>query len=156
MFGALKGLSDGGVYIKHNAKRFPGYKVILPEEKGEKRSETFDPEVHCKKIFGNYIDEHIKADAEDVKSRDFNKQQFSKWRECLKKTGAKSIEDLYEKVHEEIRKNPDRVKTERKHKPVLKFNKDKTEMTNHAGTKWTRNIKLTNEQRKTRAKARLA
>ncbi len=156
MFGALKGLSDGGVYIKHNARRFPGFKVILPEEKGEKISETFDPEVHRKKIFGVFIDEHMKNDQDAAKERENNKQQFSKWRDCLKKSGHKTLEDLYESVHEEIRKNPDKVKADRKHAPVLKFNKDKTEMTNSKGTKWSRNIKLTNEQRKARAKARLA
>jgi len=59
VFGAMKGLSDGGVFIPHSNKRFPGFKVILPEEKGDKKKETYDPEVHKAKIFGQDIEEYM-------------------------------------------------------------------------------------------------
>jgi len=39
----------------------------------------------------------------------FNKQ-FSKWDVTLKEAKVESVEKLYQKLHAEIRKNPDRVK----------------------------------------------
>jgi len=32
VFGAMKGACDGGLYIPHNEKRFPGYRVEKVEE----------------------------------------------------------------------------------------------------------------------------
>jgi large subunit ribosomal protein L5e len=108
VFGALKGFTDGGIFVKHNNKRFPGFKVIPPQEKGEKAKETFDPEVHKNKIFGHYIDEHIKLHEERVKKGEIktNKQQFSVWKKTLDANKVKSLKDLYTKLHEAIRKDP--------------------------------------------------
>jgi len=97
VFGALKGLSDGGVYIKHNNKRFPGFKVILPEEKGDKKQETYDPEVHKNKIFGVYIDEHMEEHEKNPPTT--NKHQFSVWEKCLKANKTDSLTEIYKKVH---------------------------------------------------------
>lgn len=46
VFGALKGASDGGLYIPHSAKRFPGYD---PEAK------ELDAEVLNKYIYGGHV-----------------------------------------------------------------------------------------------------
>jgi hypothetical protein len=43
--------------------------------------------------------------------------QFKRWLECLKTSGAKSVEDLYKKIHAEIRKNPDHQKRAAKASP---------------------------------------
>lgn len=152
IFGALKGLSDGGVYIKHNHKRFPGYTVVMPEEKGEKKQENFEPEVHRNKIFGTHIQEYL--DDFTSKSHDYNDWQFKAWKECLKTSKAKTIPDLYEKIHAEIRKNPDRAANKSKsQKP--KTNADKTVMTDTKGKSWFRARKITNEQRKERVQEKL-
>lgn len=104
VFGALKGFTDGGVYVKHNNKRFPGFKVILPQEKGDKKKETYDPEVHRNKIFGHYIDEHM-HDFLDKKGKNqitTNKQQFNDWTKCLAANKVKTLKELYTKVHAAI------------------------------------------------------
>src|SRR5690606_19128700 len=44
IFGVLKGALDGGLYIPHSEKRFPGY-----------RDGEYDPEVHKKRIFGEHV-----------------------------------------------------------------------------------------------------
>lgn len=36
IFGCLKGAADGGLYIPHNEKRFPGYKHDNKDEKDKK------------------------------------------------------------------------------------------------------------------------
>jgi len=50
VFGALKGASDGGIFIPHNDKRFPGYN---PETK------QLDAEVLRKYIFGGHVAEYM-------------------------------------------------------------------------------------------------
>jgi len=37
VFGAMKGACDGGLFIPHNEKRFPGYRIIKAEEETDKR-----------------------------------------------------------------------------------------------------------------------
>jgi large subunit ribosomal protein L5e len=49
--------------------------------------------------------------------------QFRRWLETLQKSGAKSVEELYKKVHEEIRKNPDHVRREAKKDPKREHKK---------------------------------
>lgn len=46
VFGALKGASDGGLYIPHNEKRFPGY---------DPESKELDAETLKKYIFGGHV-----------------------------------------------------------------------------------------------------
>ncbi len=105
-YGALKGFTDGGVFVKHNNKRFPGFKIIPPAEKGDKAKVTYDPEVHKNKIFGQFIDDHIRSHAVKRNELEFNKQQFSQWEKCLAASKTSSLPELYKKVHEAIRKEP--------------------------------------------------
>jgi hypothetical protein len=68
--------------------------------------------------------------------------QFRLWNECLKKSGAKSVEALYTKVHAEIRKSPLFTKKAAKASPKrehIKFHKKA----------------LTNAQRKANIKAKI-
>jgi len=101
VFGALKGATDGGLYVPHNEKRFPGYSV-----EDEKRN--YDIKAHRERIFGVHIDKYIAVLKK--KGEDQYTKQFSQWDKTLKASGSKSVEDLFKKVHEEIKKNSDRVK----------------------------------------------
>lgn len=68
--------------------------------------------------------------------------QFSLWNECLKKSGAGSVEKLYSKIHNEIRKNPEYAKKAGKQNPKrdhTKFHKKR----------------LTNAQRKQNVKRKI-
>lgn len=76
VFGALKGAVDGGIYIPHNEKRFPGFKVIKAaaatgkkgkqtNEKAKKQTE-FDPKVLREHIFGVHIQKYM----DDLKKKD--------------------------------------------------------------------------------------
>ena len=148
-FGAMKGASDGGIYIKHNNKRFPGFKIELPEEKGQKRTETFEPEVHRSKIFGLTIDEYMEKLEEEDKSK--YEKQFSKWDKCLAANKTDSLEELYKRVHDEIRRNPDRVSMKKNNNPVRKaLNEKKTMYENSQGKQWRIDRKITNDERKQR------
>jgi large subunit ribosomal protein L5e len=165
VFGALKGFSDGGIFIKHNNKRFPGFKIIPPAEKGDKKKETYDPEIHKNKIFGHYINEHYTSFTDSKKKGELkiNKQQFSQWEKCIADNKVKSLQELYTKVHEAIRKNPVRETAENKKKQEERSKKavrkavDKKAgiFQDSKGRKWLRNQKLTNEERKVRVAAKL-
>lgn len=100
VFGAMKGALDGGLDIPHSTSRFPGTSNDGEEEK-------YDAKVHRDRIHGVPVDAYI-AKLKKEGDEDY-KKQFSKWDEVLKKAGVASIEKLYTKVFDEIRKNPDRV-----------------------------------------------
>lgn len=164
VFGALKGFTDGGIFVKHNNKRFPGFKVIPPQEKGEKSKETFEPEVHKNKIFGHFIDEHIKLHADGVAKGQIktNKQQFSQWKKCLDANKVKTLTELYTKVHEAIRKNPEakkdakKAREEKTKKAVRKTDAKKTIYADSKGRKWKIDRKLTLAERNARIQTKLA
>lgn len=123
VFAVLKGVADGGVYIPHSPSRFPGYNPDSPED---------DNKVLRNRIFGGHIDTYLKK----LKGTEKESLQFRRWLECLQKSGCKSVEALYKKVHEEIRKNPDFVKKACKADPKREHKK-----------KYLK-VKLTCEQRK--------
>jgi large subunit ribosomal protein L5e len=60
IFGALKGASDGGIYIPHNEKRFPGY---------DPESKELDAEVLKKYIFGGHVAEYMESLEEEDDER---------------------------------------------------------------------------------------
>jgi len=96
LFGALKGATDGGLYIPHNQKRFPGSHV---DEDGEQQ---YDAEKHREYIFGQhvakYMDELKESDEEAFK------KQFGKY--IRLGVTSDSMEDMYAEVHKKIRANP--------------------------------------------------
>lgn len=127
VFGAMKGAADGGLAINHNEKRFPGFKVIKAEvqtnkrgkkteEQAEKKTE-FNAKVHKEHIMGA----HVQAWYDQLKKADNNawKRQFSQWTKCLEFQKAKSIPDVWTKVHAAIRANPDRL-SKKNAKPTRK------------------------------------
>jgi len=97
VFAALKGVSDGGVYIPHSTSRFPGFNPDKPEA---------DNKVLRERVLGVHVDKYIAK----LKGTDKQSVQFKRWLECLKTAGAKSVEELYKKIHAEIRKSPEHVK----------------------------------------------
>lgn len=60
LFGAMKGASDGGIFIPHSDKRFPGYD---PEGK------SLDAEVLKKYIFGGHVAEYMESLEEEDDER---------------------------------------------------------------------------------------
>lgn len=162
VFGALKGFTDGGVDVKHNNKRFPGFKVIPPAEKGDKKKETFDPTIHKRRIFGEGVCEYIKNDKPE--KREYNKNQFTQWRKCLTANKVDSLSALYTKVHEAIRKNPERssaalkkAREEKQKKAVRKvLDAKKGIYENSKGKKWLRQKKLSKAEKDQRVQTKLA
>merc|ERR1711977_614366 len=68
VFGAMKGASDGGIFIPHNARRFPGYDV---------ESKELDAEVLRNYIYGGHIAEFMESLEEEDDER--FKKHFSSY-----------------------------------------------------------------------------
>jgi len=122
----MKGAADGGAYVPHSDKRLPG-----SVEDGENK-------VLRGRILGAHIDNHMKQ----LKGTERENVQFKNWNGTLQKSGSKSVEALYTKIHQEIRKNPDFARRTAKAAPKREH------------TKFHR-TRLTNEQRKTNVKTRI-
>jgi large subunit ribosomal protein L5e len=60
VFGALKGASDGGIFIPHSNKRFPGY---------DAESKELDAETLKKYIFGGHVAEYMESLEEEDDER---------------------------------------------------------------------------------------
>lgn len=94
VFGALKGASDGGLYIPHSENRFPGYDI---------ESKELDAEILQKYIIGGHIAEYMEALEEEDEER--FKKQFATYLEDG--VGSDDIEEIYSNGHEAIRNDPD-------------------------------------------------
>jgi len=164
VFGAMKGACDGGLYIPHNEKRFPGYHITKAEvttnkkgkkiETQEKAKASFEPKEHRAHIFG----EHVQAYYEKLKkgSPDDFKRQFSKWSEALAKSGNAKIPDLYAKAHDAIRKSPASVaKKAKAYKPTVVQPAPTMILKDKKGKKWLRQKKIGLKMRKERVQARM-
>jgi len=125
IFGALKGAADGGLDIPHSEKRFPGY---------DRDAKEYDADMHRERIFGGHVGEYM----EYLEEEDNQKYQehFAKFLE--NEVEADGLEELYEKVHEAIRKDPSA--SEKK-----SFSPDKS---------FKRKAKLTIDERKARVQAK--
>lgn len=101
VFGAVKGAIDGGLNIPCSEEIFPH----IREGKGKSKNP------HRDRIFGLHVQNYM----EYLKNKPeaFNKQ-FSKWDKCLKACKVAKLEELYKKIHAEIRKNPDRIYSKNK------------------------------------------
>lgn len=146
VFGCLKGACDGGLHVPHSTKRFPGYSA-------EGGKETYNAKVHRERIFGGHVEKYMKSLESDKEA--YNRQ-FSRWAANLKKAGVTSLEKLYTKVHEEIRKNPVATKTQRKKVEVKYADKQKTIIQTQGGKKYRRDRKLTHAQRAQRVQDKIA
>jgi large subunit ribosomal protein L5e len=146
VFACLKGATDGGLYIPHSNKRYPGFKQT---EKGE----TFNAKLHRERIFGVHVEKYMKTLKKE--SEEDYKTQFSKWDDNLKKLKTESLEKLYAKVHDEIRKNPVAVKKDRKKTEQKYQDKQKTIVITAKG-KYKKERRLTLEERKQRVQKKFA
>jgi len=140
VFAVLKGATDGGIHIPHSVRKFPGY-----TKGAAKKDNKYDAAVHKKRIFGGHVDDYMKYLKKD--KPDAFKKQFSLWEKTLSDAKVASVEALFTKIFDEIRKNPDFTKTKHEKKPVKYEDKRKTIIVTSKG-KYTRARKLNLAERK--------
>jgi len=146
IFGCLKGAVDGGLNVPHSNKRFPGFK-----KEGEK--ESYNAKAHRERIFGNHVTGWMKKMKE--RTDDGAKHQFSKWKACLDKAKVDSLEKLYTKVHDEIRKNPVRPARKTQEKRAIKYDDKRKTVIVTAKGKYTRDRRFTLDERKKRVQQKI-
>ncbi|KAF9268019.1 60S ribosomal protein L5, partial [Marasmius fiardii PR-910] len=129
VFGAMKGASDGGIYIPHSEKRFPGY---------DPESKELDAEVLKKYIFGGHVAEYMESLEEEDDER--FKKQFASY--LADGVGSEDIEEIYTNAYAAIREDPS-------FKPTEKTKDWKAESKKHATPR------LTYAQRKERIAAKI-
>jgi large subunit ribosomal protein L5e len=93
IFGALKGASDGGLWIPQSHKRFPGY---------DKESKSLDADVHRNLIVGGHVASYMNSLKEE--DPETYGRLFSKY--IAAGIDGDNLEEVYEKVHEAIRADP--------------------------------------------------
>lgn len=93
VFGAMKGASDGGLYVPHSENRFPGFDIETKE---------LDAETLRKYIFGGHVAEYMETLADDDEER--YKSQFSGYIDD--DIEADGLEELYADAHKQIREDP--------------------------------------------------
>lgn len=93
VFGALKGASDGGIFVPHSEKRFPGYDMETKE---------LDPDTLRNYIYGGHVAEYMETLADDDEER--YRSQFVKYIED--DIEAESLEEMYSDAHKAIREDP--------------------------------------------------
>ena len=175
VFAAMKGAIDGGINIPHDPKIFPQKKkeekkptkAVPPPKKGKKEDkkedkkkekkeddeEEFDGTLLRERIFGKHVQAWMDAYAKKKDKQDY---QFSQWKKCLSDAKVKTVEDLYKKVHAEIRKNPDRPEKKKQEFKYTRDAKDKNLVSGPDGKQFRRDFKLTNQQRKDRVNDKIA
>jgi len=130
VFGALKGASDGGIFIPHSDKRFPGY---------DSESKQLDAAILKKYIFGGHVSEYMQSLEEEDEER--FKKQFSTY--LADGVGSDDIEEIYSNAHAAIREDPT-------FKPTEKSKDWKSETLKY------KQPKLTHAQRKQAIEAKIA
>ncbi|WEW56678.1 60S ribosomal protein L5 [Emydomyces testavorans] len=93
VFAAMKGASDGGIFVPHSENRFPGYDVETKE---------LDAEVLRKYIFGGHVAEYMEGLADDDEERYTG--QFQKYIDNEFEAG--DLEEMYAEAHKAIREDP--------------------------------------------------
>ena len=93
VFGAMKGASDGGIFVPHSENRFPGFDI---------ETEELDAETLRKYITGGHVAEYMENLADDDEER--YRSQFVKYIE--EEIDAGDIEDQYLEAHKAIRADP--------------------------------------------------
>ncbi|PGH14575.1 60S ribosomal protein L5 [Helicocarpus griseus UAMH5409] len=93
VFAAMKGASDGGIFVPHSESRFPGYDI---------ESKELDAETLRRYIFGGHVAEYMETLADDDEER--FKSQFQKYVDD--EVDAGDLEDIYTEAHKAIRADP--------------------------------------------------
>lgn len=135
VFGAMKGASDGGIYIPHSENRFPGYDMETKE---------LDAETLRKYIFAGHVAEYMETLADDDEER--YKSQFQGYIDS--EIEADGLEELYEEAHRQIREDP--------HKKVEGESPTKTKEEYKKESLKFKGRKLTKEEKAERVKAKIA
>jgi len=134
IFGALKGAIDGGLDIPHSNNRFPGF-----EKGAEGQKDKYDASVHKAKIFGEHVGDYMEKLAEE----DSEKYQKHFSRYIAAGVGPENLAELYAKVHNAIRENPQPAPKKIRKLEEMKLFPPKPK-------------KLTNEERRLRRVAKIA
>ncbi|KZT41158.1 hypothetical protein SISSUDRAFT_1043238 [Sistotremastrum suecicum HHB10207 ss-3] len=100
VFGAMKGASDGGIFIPHSEKRFPGF---------DAESKELDAEVLKKYIYGGHVAEYMESLEEEDDER--FKKQFSTY--LADGVGSEDIEEIFTNAYAAIREDPTFKPTEK-------------------------------------------
>jgi large subunit ribosomal protein L5e len=135
VFGAMKGASDGGIFIPHSENRFPGYDM---------ESKELDAETLKKYIFGGHVAEYMETLADDDEER--YKSQFQKYIDD--DVEADGLEELYSEAHAAIREDP--FKKEESDEPKKSKDEWKAESKKH------KTPKLTKEERDKKIQEKIA
>ncbi|KAI4615094.1 60S ribosomal protein L5 [Alternaria novae-zelandiae] len=135
VFGAMKGCSDGGVFVPHSENRFPGYDM---------EGKELDAETLRKYIFGGHVAEYMETLADDDEER--YKSQFSGYIDD--DIEADGLEELYQDAHKQIREDP--WKKEEGEAPKKSKDEWKAESQKY------RSKKLTKAEKEERVKAKIA
>ncbi|KKY34306.1 putative 60s ribosomal protein l5 [Diaporthe ampelina] len=135
VFGALKGASDGGIFVPHSENRFPGYDM---------ESKELDADTLRKYIYGGHVAEYMETLADDDEER--YKSQFQKYIDD--DVEADGIEDLYAEAHKAIREDP--------FKKAESDAPKKTKEEWKAESKKYRSKKLSYDEKKQRVQAKIA
>jgi len=96
VFGALKGATDGGLNVPHNAKRFPGSEM---DDAGEI---VTNPATHLKYILAGHVADYMRKLQED--DEEAFKKQFGRYMKAG--MGPDELAGFYTKAHAGIRKAP--------------------------------------------------
>jgi len=144
MWGSLKGAVDGGLYIPHSTKNFPGSSPA--EDKGGEGS--YDAEEHKNKILGKHVAEYM----EMLQDEDPSKYEAHFSRFIKEGLEGEKLGDMYASAHKKIRDDPSK-------KPKAKKNLTHTRKGNSInasdGTHHIRSIKLTLAQRREKVQAKI-
>ncbi|ODQ63372.1 60S ribosomal protein L5 [Nadsonia fulvescens var. elongata DSM 6958] len=132
IFGVLKGASDGGLYVPHSPKRFPGYDM---------ESNELDADLLRNYIFGQHVAEYMEELMDDDEER--YRQLFKSYIDD--EIEADAIEDIYTDAHAAIREDPS-FKSSAKH----------TKAEYAAESKKYRVARLTLEERKAKIASKIA
>ncbi|KAL7746394.1 60S ribosomal protein L5 [Sorochytrium milnesiophthora] len=101
VFAAMKGASDGGIFVPHSENRFPGY---------DRESKSLDTDVLRKYIYGGHVAEFMtELQGED---EDRYKRHFARF--IAEGIEADNLEEIYTKAHAAIRADPTYTKKDTK------------------------------------------
>jgi large subunit ribosomal protein L5e len=147
VFAAMKGAVDGGLNIPHSDKIFPKVKGgDKKDAKAPAKGATASNPLRDR-IFGLHVQTYMDKLRKDTSAYT---AQFSQWDKTVKKSGVKTLEELYKKVHAAIRANPARKVASKKTVQHKADAKNPNIMV--TGTKkYRRDRRLKNEERKKRA-----
>jgi len=145
IFGILKGAVDGGLYIPHSVRKFPGYKE--PEERGQ--DYEYDAGAHLERIIGTHVVEYMEMLQEEDPER--YKVAFSKYIENDIEPDA--VEEMWKDCHKKIREEPKFEKKE--HSGIVNTRKGNQIETSN-GNKYCRAQKMSFKQRHDRVKQKKA